>query len=215
MEFKDLSEFTNNKSAPDGKQHNCRGCESERNKKRYQENLEHSRELKRNQSRKNPDYNHKRHRKWNLKNRERRLKQTKEYHEKDTERWRLYHKKWDSDNKEKYLARQKRFRQTEKGKLTNKQRCHNRQARIRGAEGNHTYKEWENIKKENGYICVHCGKKEPEIKLTRDHIIPISKGGTNYIENIQPLCGACNSKKHNKLESEVEKCQAIQKCLLL
>jgi len=70
--------------------------------------------------------------------------------------------------------------------------------RKRNAEGYHTYGEWELLKKQYGYRCANpeCKKIEPEIKLTQDHIIPLSKGGTNYIENIQPLCGYCNSKKN-------------------
>ena len=74
---------------------------------------------------------------------------------------------------------------------------HERRKRI--AEGSHTFGEWELLKKQYGFTCPMCGKKEPEIKLTQDHIIPVSKGGSDFIENIQPLCGSCNSKKHDKL----------------
>ena len=34
---------------------------------------------------------------------------------------------------------------------------------------------------------------------TRDHVIPISKGGNNTKENIVPACGSCNSKKKDKI----------------
>jgi 5-methylcytosine-specific restriction endonuclease McrA len=60
----------------------------------------------------------------------------------------------------------------------------------------HSFGEWELLKKQYGNTCPCCHKSEPEIKLTEDHIIPLSKGGSDLIENIQPLCLKCNIKKH-------------------
>ena len=76
--------------------------------------------------------------------------------------------------------------------------------RLRNAEGSHTFGEWELLKKQYGYTCPSCGKSEPDIKLTIDHIIPLSKGGSNFIENIQPLCLKCNMRKSAKLVGKIQ-----------
>lgn len=70
-----------------------------------------------------------------------------------------------------------------------------RYARERNAEGSHTLEEWKELCKKWGDKCRLCLKKK---KLTKDHIKPLSLGGTDYIKNIQPLCRNCNSRKWKK-----------------
>lgn len=43
-----------------------------------------------------------------------------------------------------------------------------------------------------------------EVLMTKDHIIPRSKGGTDDLENLQPMCAVCNALKGNRMEQEVE-----------
>lgn len=80
--------------------------------------------------------------------------------------------------------------------------------------GKFSAQEWQELKKKHKHICFNCNKKEPEIKLTIDHIIPLAKWGEwlkinnpsykwNDIKNIQPLCGRCNSRKWIKTKSEL------------
>ena len=87
----------------------------------------------------------------------------------------------------------------------------NRQRLIhkKGIIGFHSDREWEELKNKHNYRCAICGISEKKLgeiwlgthftKLTRDHIIPSSKGGTDFISNIQPLCVSCNARKHIRI----------------
>jgi len=74
-----------------------------------------------------------------------------------------------------------------------------REARERATRkdiGYHTELEWQAILREHNHSCAYCQNTE---NIERDHIIPLSKGGTEMADNIQPLCRTCNRKKHAKL----------------
>jgi len=56
------------------------------------------------------------------------------------------------------------------------------------------------VLKRDNYKCLICGKSpstHPELSLEVDHILPVSKGGTNDLENLQTLCFYCNRGKGN------------------
>lgn len=69
---------------------------------------------------------------------------------------------------------------------------HKRNAILADA-GMHTPEEWEALCAKYNHLCLCCGESKP---LTKDHVMPLSKGGMNTIENLQPLCLTCNVRKH-------------------
>lgn len=60
----------------------------------------------------------------------------------------------------------------------------------------------ESIKQRDAFTCQACGnssRKEPNLLLEIDHIIPISKGGITSESNLQALCWKCNRSKGAKI----------------
>lgn len=74
----------------------------------------------------------------------------------------------------------------EKGKHLRSQRL--TEARRKGT---HTPEQWFALKQFCG-CCVRCGIDD---ELVKDHITPIYQGGSDGIDNIQPLCRKCNASK--------------------
>ncbi len=56
----------------------------------------------------------------------------------------------------------------------------------------HTDAEWQVKLREYNCECAYCGEVA---QLTKDHIIPVSKGGSDKIANIVPACWPCNRSK--------------------
>lgn len=111
------------------------------------------------------------------------------------------------ENKEQFIKWQREWYVTNKDRLkpirldyynTHKQQyleaVHRRRALIENA-GTFTMAEFIALCEACNYICPACHEKAV---LTVDHVVPLSKGGSNTIDNIQPLCGKCNRSKRRK-----------------
>lgn len=58
----------------------------------------------------------------------------------------------------------------------------------------------------DGYCCQYCGRHRSQLRdrefLTRDHVVPISRGGENYWENVVTACSPCNNRKADRTPEE-------------
>lgn len=121
-------------------------------------------------------------REWRLKNPRKNSEYILRWVSKDGNR--LYRKKycarWKLENREKTR---------EQGRI--------RRAREKNAKGVISSKEWNDVIKKLGKRCLCCGRED--VPITMDHIVPLCLGGTHTIDNVQPLCVSCNSRKHTKV----------------
>ena len=68
--------------------------------------------------------------------------------------------------------------------------------------GTHTYKEWIEKVQSLEWLCFYCGAELTIEYLTKDHFIPLSKGGGDDLENVVPACNPCNCSKNAMTGSE-------------
>ncbi|MFN3429292.1 MAG: HNH endonuclease [Candidatus Sericytochromatia bacterium] len=70
--------------------------------------------------------------------------------------------------------------------------------RRKNAPGSHTQSEWEARVASYLHRCAYCGSNTRA--LVREHVVPVSAGGTNHIWNLVPACQSCNARKLDRTD---------------
>ena len=117
-----------------------------------------------------------------------------EYKKKNRERFNELSRIWAKNNPEKRKIARKKWKDKNRELVNHYEKA--RQNRLAGASGSHTLNQWLELVEQYKRMCAYCNCVK---KLTKDHVIPVSKGGTDNIENIVPACVSCNSRKGIRL----------------
>lgn len=171
-EEKALDAFCKYKRSSDGRDYMCATCRRSRHRQWRADNPEKNKALSDAYRERNADL-------LRAKGREkyqRRKHVFVAYRKRNAERIRAALKQWRKDNPDLYRDgwRKGRFRK-------------------HGNPGSHTTAQWRELCDRFGNQCLACGATNRP--LQRDHIIPVALGGSDDIENIQPLCASCNRRK--------------------
>lgn len=147
-------------------------------------------------------------RRWRANNKERVAELNREYYEANREERKAYHRQYHREHQEYFREKLLEFRRENESyhrdyvrewsrRNPDKVKAQDNARRAaKRSGGRFTAEEWAALKQRYDYHCLRCGQREPVIKLSADHVIPLSKGGMNTIDNIQPLCKPCNTAKH-------------------
>ncbi len=124
----------------------------------------------------------------------------KDHRMKDPEKTRENRKLEAEKASKKTVQRVKEWRKKnpEKYKESWKRKDSNRRARHLKAEGKHTKQDIKIQFDKQGGLCYWCSQ-DTSTRYHVDHVIPLSRGGSNYPENLVIACKTCNQKKTNKM----------------
>ena len=165
----------------DGMVHSCKNCLSSQKKKRYRENIEQIKSQSKEYYLKNAD----------------RIKSQSKWQRTHSDRVNINSRKHYWNNVVQHRTRKLDYQKANPEKM--RANAARRRTRKTQAGGSYTVAEWQALKAKYNDTCLCCGRREPIIKLTADHVIPVIKGGSSEIGNIQPLCLPCNKSKYNKI----------------
>lgn len=179
-----------------GRKHRARGlCVHHYNLAHYAANQERGRARAREWSKNNGERRTAYMAAWRKRNAARVKQYNADYYADDVEWQRARAKKRYHANPDKAKAQHKRW--------VAENRAHfytllaKRRARKAGAEGTHTASEVSALFAKQRGKCAGCSCKLPK-SFHKDHVVPLSRGGSNWISNIQLMCGSCNSSKRDK-----------------
>lgn len=116
----------------------------------------------------------------------------RERYRKNPDRTKQYCRQWRAANRERKNAseRARRLKNWERTSQLTRITKAKRRDRIAGAR--YQLRDWQAMCDWFGDACLCCHSSAP---ITVDHVIPLARGGTNTIENLQPLCDKCNKSK--------------------
>jgi len=92
---------------------------------------------------------------------------------------------------------QARYEKTPEGKAIRAAFNAKRRAFSKSIQNDLTNQQWITILEAHNFKCRYCGSSN--LKLTIDHVIPVSKGGKHTSNNVVPACQPCNSHKGAKI----------------
>lgn len=93
-----------------------------------------------------------------------------------------------------YVARERQYKRDHPEQVASQN--HKRRARLNESEGSHTASDIMRIFMHQGKKCAECFEIVTKSTWHVDHIMPLSKGGSNWPSNLQILCRRCNLEKH-------------------
>lgn len=103
-------------------------------------------------------------------------------------------KQWNRAHPEKHRQSNNKYQKNNPD--VSRQITKNRRERKKNAGGTISKQEWLDVLEKYGNKCLCCGSRE---FIQMDHVVPLIVGGSNTIDNVQPLCRSCNSKKGIKV----------------
>lgn len=206
VEYPSATEYWHRyKNSPDGFAPACKFCERERSRKYYQANRDKRLKAIDEYQRSNPEKRRvisRRHYQRHQEQEKARASAYKRANPEITRRHALefyYRNKASLEFMEKRRASLRNHYRNNKGEYLHKWR--KRDIIKRGADGNHTTQDIEQLYDRQGGLCAYCGV-ELKHKYEVDHVIPLSRGGSNNKSNLALACQYCNRSKGSKLLSE-------------
>jgi hypothetical protein len=103
--------------------------------------------------------------------------------------------KWAAEHPEKVKAIKSKWSKTHP--LVVRAQNSRRNARKRSAIGSYTASEFRVLCDESSWQCSYCAAVLDIKTVQADHVVPLSRGGSNYIKNIAVACKPCNASKNN------------------
>lgn len=126
------------------------------------------------------------------------LQKNREYHKAHPDAGRLARKRYQSRNKKRQSALVVRYHQRYPERA--KAHCQNYRSRKLNAQGRHSGEDVLQRLRDQDNCCYWCS--QPLQNYHVDHYIPLSRGGTNWPENLVMTCPSCNTSKNNHLPFE-------------